>query len=196
MGAAPPRRSSERPHFPAGVAVDGQHLYWANFYNGTIARSNLDGSGVNQNFITGEVYPYGVAVDGQHIYWVNYGTGTIMRANLDGSGTREFDQRLRRNVRTVRRRCRRPAHLLVELHRRHDRARERRRQRGPAELDHRRRPSGRGGGRRPACLLDEQRHQHGRGGEPRRQQRERKLHHRRERAGAPGGGRPASVLGQ
>ena len=75
-----------------GVAVDGQHLYWANFTseggkNGTtIGRANLDGSGVNQNFIAGASEPYGVAVDGQHVYWTNRGSETVGRANLDGSG--------------------------------------------------------------------------------------------------------------
>jgi virginiamycin B lyase len=111
------------PHFitgatsPCGVAVDASHIYWANgggsivdapsIYGPpgvratpggtTIGRANLDGSGVNQDFITGALDPCGVAVDAGHIYWANAG-GTpkdraynaLGRANLDGSGV---DQR-------------------------------------------------------------------------------------------------------
>ena len=55
----------------------------------TIGRANLDGSGVNQNFITGANDPFGVAVDGGHVYWANLGSGTIGRANIDGSGVNQ-----------------------------------------------------------------------------------------------------------
>ena len=60
-----------------------------------IGRANLDGTGVDQNFIlvrTNEFfdYPCGVAVDGEHVYWawlnsVLEGVGSIGRANLDGT---------------------------------------------------------------------------------------------------------------
>jgi len=69
---------------PAGVAVDGNHIYWANS-GSTIGRANLDGSGANQSFITGASDPFGIAVEGSHIYWANSGSGTIGRANLDGT---------------------------------------------------------------------------------------------------------------
>ena len=69
-----------------GVAVDGQHIYWANTQAGTIGRASLDGTGVNPFFVTGAIDPLGVAVDGQHIYWTNQGTESgVGRANLDGS---------------------------------------------------------------------------------------------------------------
>ena len=69
------------------MAVDAAHVYWANLVDGTIGRANLDGTGVNQSFITGAIVPCGVAVDGAHIYWANAGAGdTIGRANLDGTG--------------------------------------------------------------------------------------------------------------
>jgi virginiamycin B lyase len=38
------------------------HIYWANFGTGTIGEANLNGTGVNQNFITGADCPIGVAV--------------------------------------------------------------------------------------------------------------------------------------
>jgi hypothetical protein len=128
---------------PGSVAVDGSHIYWAQFttgveranLNGTalnanffggggaeavainasniywsqepgiggITGANIDGTGVNQTFITNIAPPcsgcsvratvLGVAVDAQHIYWASFRTSsfatiaTIGRANLDGSGT-------------------------------------------------------------------------------------------------------------
>ncbi len=39
------------------------YVYWANTEAGTIARANLDGTGVDPNFITGADAPDGVAVD-------------------------------------------------------------------------------------------------------------------------------------
>jgi sugar lactone lactonase YvrE len=79
---------------PAGIALSGRYVYWANYGSGTIARASLDGSDVKERFIEGEVYAIvGIAVDGGHIYWTNSGldpgSGTIGRANLDGSGVDE-----------------------------------------------------------------------------------------------------------
>jgi hypothetical protein len=76
---------------PGALAVDGQHVYWANFDSGTIGRANLDGTGVNQYFLDAAGVATGVAVDGQHIYWGSYTTvhtvlSMIGRANLDGTG--------------------------------------------------------------------------------------------------------------
>jgi len=75
------------------VAVDSGHIYWTNNNFGppsTIGRANLDGTGVNQNFIM-FVAGQGVAVDSGHIYWTNAGVGvnTIGRANLDGTGVNQ-----------------------------------------------------------------------------------------------------------
>ena len=63
-------------------ATAGAFVYWANNGGGTIGRANLDGSGVDQSFITGAGEPVGVAVDGEHVYWT---AGSIGRANLDGT---------------------------------------------------------------------------------------------------------------
>ena len=95
---------------PGDLATDGAHLYWINANSGdtpadpgenTIARANLDGTGINLDFITpagsgalngpGVKLGEGLAVSGGYIYWgeVFYGndpTGAIERANLDGTG--------------------------------------------------------------------------------------------------------------
>jgi virginiamycin B lyase len=65
------------------------YIYWANVERNTIGRANLNGTGVEQGFITGASSPWGVAVDGAHVYWANYETGTIGRANLDGTGVEQ-----------------------------------------------------------------------------------------------------------
>jgi hypothetical protein len=77
--------NSPSPYFPTDVAVDSDHVYWAQYY-GTIGRANLDGSGVDQSFISGANSPVGLTVDARHVYWTNDYTGTIGRANLDGTG--------------------------------------------------------------------------------------------------------------
>lgn len=48
---------------PYGIAVTPQHLYWVEGGPGRIVRSNIDGTGVNEAFITGESGVRGVAVD-------------------------------------------------------------------------------------------------------------------------------------
>ena len=97
------------------MAVDGAHVYWVSKYSdsapgppdlaspgtGAIGRANLDGTGVDPNFISGISLPAGgVAVDGSHLYWTSYAQfllvlyhgpipGTIGRANLNGTGVQE-----------------------------------------------------------------------------------------------------------
>jgi virginiamycin B lyase len=63
------------------------YVYWANSNNSTIGRANLNGTGVNQRFITG-VSPRMVAVTSRYVYWAS-GTSTIGRANLNGSGVNQ-----------------------------------------------------------------------------------------------------------
>jgi Ca2+-binding RTX toxin-like protein len=67
----------------SGVAVDSAHIYWTS-NDGTIGRANLDGTNVNQNFITGAEFPGAVAVNDRFIYWTN-SFGSIGRARLNGS---------------------------------------------------------------------------------------------------------------
>jgi len=49
------------------VALNASHIYWVNSStelqpSGTIGEANLNGTGVNQNFITAGTSPTGVAV--------------------------------------------------------------------------------------------------------------------------------------
>ena len=93
----------------------------------TIGRANLDGTDVDQGFITDSGAQFGVAVDGEHVYWTRSLAGTIGRANLDGTDTDQtFDHRGQRSGRS---RDRRPAHLLGQQRHQHDRPRQPRRHR-------------------------------------------------------------------
>ena len=77
-------------NYPVGVAVGGNHLYWAdegtapNFSDGTIVEANLDGTNPT-TIATGLNSPFMVAVDSSHLYWTSFFGGTIIEANLDGT---------------------------------------------------------------------------------------------------------------
>src|SRR5436309_3016859 len=73
----------------AAAPVARGYVYWPNYSSGMIGRANLDGSDVNQRFITGAYLPIWMAVDSAHLYWINSGSGTIGRANLDGSSPKQ-----------------------------------------------------------------------------------------------------------
>lgn len=68
-----------------GIAIDSTYIYWTDFSAGTIGRAKLDGSEVNQNFITGLTSPYGLAVNATNIYWTNSGGAKVGRAKIDGT---------------------------------------------------------------------------------------------------------------
>jgi virginiamycin B lyase len=99
----------------SGVAVDNAHVYWVSTFanttpndfpppnpgTGAIGRANLDGSGVDRNFIAGISFPTGsVAVGASHLYWTSYHPDTnfsslyflparIGRVNLNGTEVEE-----------------------------------------------------------------------------------------------------------
>ena len=67
-----------------------EFIYWVNSQGTSIGRANLDGSGVDQRFITGTKGACGLAVAGSHIYWGNTnGEQSIGRASLDGTAVNE-----------------------------------------------------------------------------------------------------------
>ena len=71
-------------------AAAGGFIYWSHGNTVSpqgIGRANVDGTGVNENFITGTNVAGGVAVDDQHVYWANF--DSIGRANLDGTGVNQ-----------------------------------------------------------------------------------------------------------
>lgn len=70
-----------------GLAVDSSHVYWADSAENTIGRANLDGTAIDNDFITlaANSLPCGLALNPTHIHWSNMGTATIGRARIDGS---------------------------------------------------------------------------------------------------------------
>ncbi|HJS96113.1 MAG TPA: choice-of-anchor D domain-containing protein [Solirubrobacteraceae bacterium] len=69
----------------ASIAIAGGQIFWTEPVENAIGEANLDGSGVNHDFITGAADPTGIAVSDGHIYWTNTVSGTIGEANLDGT---------------------------------------------------------------------------------------------------------------
>ena len=74
------------------VVVAGDYVYWSDSVNHSIARANLDGTNVQENFIPNVNGPGAIAVDSSYVYWgwsPGDGTSAIGRANLDGSSPNE-----------------------------------------------------------------------------------------------------------
>ncbi len=72
---------------PAQAQAAPQYIYWSNTTLNTIGRANIDGTGINQSFVSGLTNPRGIAVSPTHIYWAK--DSSIGRANLDGTGVDE-----------------------------------------------------------------------------------------------------------
>jgi len=71
-----------------GLAIDGQHVYWAQGgAQGSIGRARLNGTARDQSFIATGANPRGVALDSFGIYFSHVvgGAGAIARSSLDGS---------------------------------------------------------------------------------------------------------------
>ena len=66
-----------------GVAVDREHIYWTEGL--FISRANLDGTGIEPEFIKRDRGGGLLAVDDQHIYWASAGSRRIGTASLDGT---------------------------------------------------------------------------------------------------------------
>jgi hypothetical protein len=76
---------------PCGVAVDAQHIYWADRELNAIGRAHIDGTGVERTFIPlGPSFgaPCGPSLGAGKVWWASLttlGPGAIGRANLDGT---------------------------------------------------------------------------------------------------------------
>lgn len=69
-------------------------IYWGSRVGSAIGRANLDGTGVERDFISGAGPLLGVAVDGTHVYWANWRSagqpGTAVgRADLNGTAVNQ-----------------------------------------------------------------------------------------------------------
>jgi virginiamycin B lyase len=102
IGRANPDGSDAEPSFIkgkegiTGVAVFGQHIYWAG-PEGNIGRANINGTEVEPEFIKeisgGTITA--IAVSPEFIYWSNFWHSSIGRAHLDGSSVEnEYVQKI------------------------------------------------------------------------------------------------------
>ncbi len=70
---------------PYGVAIDANHVYWANAANNSIGRADIGGGDVEEEFIA-NAHPAGVAVDANYVYWGKASPPeAIGRADIDGN---------------------------------------------------------------------------------------------------------------
>lgn len=76
-----------------GIASDGTHIYWLPPLGHTIGRANIDGSGVDPNYIdlapSNLDDPYGLDVDDEYLYFTarqGGSLGVVARVKLDGTG--------------------------------------------------------------------------------------------------------------
>ena len=81
--------------YSGGIAVDPAHIYWSyheeelDIDRSLIGRTNLNGTGYEDQFINVPTFAFQLAVDPTHIYWAN--GPTVSRANLQGpQGNTDF----------------------------------------------------------------------------------------------------------
>ena len=114
----------------------GNFVYWANGTTpGSIGRAKINGTGANNDFITGLDQPTGVAVDSKFIYWSDRAQPN--RARQSGRHRRQPGlHHLRCHLAFRDRGHRQLRDLLGQPHRgqRHGRARQRRRQQSRRQL--------------------------------------------------------------
>jgi hypothetical protein len=69
---------------PSGIAVTPSAIYWQHDGN-QIGRANIDGTGVDPDFISATNTGCGLAADSNFLYFLNEGGTRIGRATLDGA---------------------------------------------------------------------------------------------------------------
>lgn len=74
---------------PTLLALDSNHLYWANFYRGYVKRRNLGGTPSTTMIHQGS-HPTAIAVGATHVYWADAALGTISRWPKAGGAVETF----------------------------------------------------------------------------------------------------------
>ena len=70
---------------PAGIEIVGNNIYWINQNTNSIGRANLDGSGINKNFIPTRESPLYLLHHDGYFYWSNYAVDDVGRDPLNSS---------------------------------------------------------------------------------------------------------------
>ncbi len=67
---------------PRRIAIDDNYIYWSDPGDGNIGRANLDGTGVDNSFVTGlgGSGPSGLTVDSNYIYWTQPNSPAVSAA--------------------------------------------------------------------------------------------------------------------
>jgi virginiamycin B lyase len=99
VGTAAINGTGENPNFIptdagfCGVAVDATHIYWANLTGtsastSSIGRANLDGTGIDQNFVSGIAQDElnGIVVSSSRIYWALSLSDEVGSSTISGTG--------------------------------------------------------------------------------------------------------------
>jgi len=64
------------------IAVDAGHIYWTNTASGTIGRSTITGTEVENEWVAGQAEPRGIFVSASNATWINALTGTVNTISL------------------------------------------------------------------------------------------------------------------
>jgi hypothetical protein len=65
-------------HNPRELALDGLHVYFTSYGDGTVQRMSKDGvaGGTREVVATAQQFPIGIGVDGNYVFWINFATGS------------------------------------------------------------------------------------------------------------------------
>lgn len=73
---------------PTAMAANSRHLFWANSQG--IGRAKLDGTGVNESFVTAELFVDQMVANESYIYFTSLlREGVVSRIRVDGTGFEE-----------------------------------------------------------------------------------------------------------
>jgi len=81
--------ASDQDH-PLAITVNGTHVYWTDYNDGTVMRVPIQGGVLPQELSANHVHPLGIGVSASHVYWTESGDTSVWKANLDGTGDVEI----------------------------------------------------------------------------------------------------------